>query len=357
MSFLGRVLDVFRGKPAPESVRAPAPRRRLETPKERATQWAEPGSPRAPDTHELLMRIRGFQKEYLGDEELTPDDAAFVQAVEDRLSRGAFQLPLLPQTTMDVMGLLANPRAQTAEIGRLVSQDQVLTTRTLRMANSAFYRGMQEIANVELAIARLGLRQLRALLLTISAQTTILQGGIVLPLARRLWEHSVGCAVFCRGLSKLVRKDDEKFFVAGLLHDIGKVPVLEAVREVSRRGGRRQIPSERVLTTIFDSYHGSIGKEIAAKWSLPEEIVYVVGHHHDRPDGKHAPSTALVAVANHMCHASGEMGAVAELEVVESAGLSHVTLRDWATALPEMVEEISERLAQPDAATSTPRTA
>jgi len=189
------------------------------------------------------------------------------------------------------------------------------------------------------------LRRVRGLLLTIAAETTILQGGVVLPLARRLWEHSVGCAVFCRGLSKFVHRDDEMFFVAGLLHDIGKVPILEAVRDVNRASNRSELPSEAVLSYIFDSWHERIGEQVAVEWSLPEEIVHVIGHHHLRPDREFEPPNALVAVANHMCHTSGEIGALAGFEAVESAGLSDVTLRDLAAALPEMVEEITQRLA------------
>ena len=134
------------------------------------------------------------------------------------------------------------------------------------------------------------------------------------------------------------------FFVAGLLHDIGKVPILEAVRDVSRAANRSRLPSDEIFTYIFDSWHERIGKQVADEWSLPEEIVHVIGHHHSRPDTELEPPNALVAVANHMCHTSGEIGSLAGFEAVDSAGLSDVTLRDLAAALPEMVEEIAQRL-------------
>jgi putative nucleotidyltransferase with HDIG domain len=166
----------------------------------------------------------------------------------------------------------------------------------------------------------------------------------VLPLARRLWEHSVGCAVLCRGLSRRIHRDEETHFVAGLLHDIGKVPILEAVREVSRAANQSRLPSEEIFTYIFDSWHESIGQRVAEAWSLPEEIVDVVGCHHLRADRALEPSNALVAVANHLCHTSGDIEALGGFEGVDSAGLTEAVLEDFAAGLPEMAEEIAERL-------------
>jgi len=150
--------------------------------------------------------------------------------------------------------------------------------------------------------------------------------------------------VFCRGLARLVHRDDDRFFVAGLLHDIGKVPILEAVRDVSLATNRSGLPSEETLTHIFDVWHEKIGEQVAIEWALPEEIVHVIGHHHDRPEGEFEAASALVAAANHLCHASGEVGSLVGLEAAEKAGLSDLTFRDMAAARPEMVEEIAQRL-------------
>jgi HD-like signal output (HDOD) protein len=117
------------------------------------------------------------------------------------------------------------------------------------------------------------------------------------------------------------------------------------VRDVSRASNRSSAPSEEVLGYIFDSWHERIGVQVAEEWSLPEEIVDILGHHHFRPDRGFEPPGALVAVANHICHTSGELGSLAGLVAVEAAGLSDSTLRDLAAALPEMVEEIGQRLA------------
>jgi len=344
VSLLRRLLALFtREKPDAEG-RPPAPHSRVDCPTELDSHAAEPDGETEDPAEDVLSRIRGFAGEPAAGGEMAPDDDSLVEAVEERLRSADLRLPVLPQTITEVTVLLGDPRASMVGVGRLVGEDQVLTTRILKMANSAFYGGVEPVADVQLAIMRLGLRELRGLLLTIAAETTILKGGVVLPLARRLWEHSVGCAVFCRGLARLVHRDDDRLFVAGLLHDIGKVPILEAVRDVARAEKRSGLPSEEILTHVFDAWHERIGEQVAREWALPEEIVHVIGHHHGRPEGEFEAAMALVAVANRLCHASGEIGSLVGLEAAETAGLSDLTLRDMTAALPEMVEEIAQRL-------------
>ncbi|MFH1022153.1 MAG: HDOD domain-containing protein [Planctomycetota bacterium] len=340
MGLFGKIAGWFRGRP--EESAGPAPARRAPTAPDAGAEPA-PEAPK-PEGADILRRVAGFRTPTPAGE---PPDSALnelLHIVENRLQNESFELPMLPQATLQVLDFLADPKVDVVNITRMISRDQVLATSTLKMVNSAFYRGEKEITDLRQAVVRIGLYQLKLLMLTISAHTIILQGKGVTPLARRLWEHSVGCAVFGQRLAMYLTLEDESAsFVAGLLHDIGKVVVLEIIRDVSWEM-ERKLPVDHVLTRLFDGHHERIGGIIGRAWKLPEATVTVITGHHKAPAGPHACAVAMMILTNQMCRTGDDAAPLIATGALAAAGLTEDSLRVFLKDFADMTAEIAHRL-------------
>lgn len=336
MSFLSNILDLLAWRKLAESARPAAP--------------AIPDDSQlhdAPDPRRVLNRIRGLREDLASDYQAGASDMEVVSQTEERLKAGRFQIPMLPEGNMAILDALANPRQDIGKITEMIRRDAVLTASVLKTANSAFYNRGVEVADVREAVARIGFRELRLLMLTISTRALILHGREILPLARRLWDHSIGCAVLCQRLAKIGGEDAETLFTGGLLHDVGKIVVLNTIREV-HKNMREYVPPTCVLGLLFDLHHQPVGARLAESWALPAKIANIIACHHAPLDAACPRVVALAALANGICHLgenAADFVAQADPRVIEAAALSPIGLRGLYDALPEIAQEIVERIS------------
>jgi putative nucleotidyltransferase with HDIG domain len=226
----------------------------------------------------------------------------------DHLVQHVENLPALPDTTVKVIRLADDPNASVREIGQIIAMDMAFTSRVLTIANSAFYGMPRSISTVNEAILVLGMGALRNLAVAAATFETLNKemAGYCLP-AGVLWKHSVECAVAAQIIAKqtgLVKMDEA--FVAGLLHDVGKVvlniyvgPQFEAIRALSELDDMPFHVAERMVLG-FD--HAEVGAKIAEKWNLPPMHCAAIAGHHRFELGAKAPElTAVVHVANVIC--------------------------------------------------------
>src|SRR3569833_2745731 len=171
------------------------------------------------------------------------------------LVTGAIELASLPEGFLRVNEMIDSPRYTAADIGHVISRDPGLTTRLLKIANSAFYSFPSQIDSVSRAITIIGTRELRDLILAARARAA--QRG------ERLLE---------------------RFFVAGLLHDIGSLLLYRKIPELAReallRCQHNDVALFRAEQDVIGFYHAAVGGEILRKWKLPEQLQEVVECHH-----------------------------------------------------------------------------
>src|SRR5579871_2886367 len=152
------------------------------------------------------------------------DRAIFQQTLEKKLA----DLPPLPAVVTRIMQTINDPGTSAEELSRLVSLDQGLSSKMLRIVNSAYYGFPKRISTITHAVVILGFNTVRNLVLGVSAFGMLPQKGVSSGLDRmKFWEHSVATAVAANVLSKQrqpqTRSAMEEAFVAGLLHDVGKL--------------------------------------------------------------------------------------------------------------------------------------
>jgi putative nucleotidyltransferase with HDIG domain len=224
------------------------------------------------------------------------------------LLRQIRDLPALPDVAMRVMRVADDDRANLPDVAKTISTDQALTTRVLRMANSSFYGAIRTISTVSDAVVLLGLRTVRNLAMAASCQDLLASALTGYHLRRGdLWRHSYCCALVAQSLAKRVRYPvAEEAFVAGLLHDVGKVLVSVQMRTqfnlVLYTASKLKIPFIDAEKQILGFDHAEIGARMLEQWNLPDSLVQTTRYHHD-PLAAKSPTAlcCLTHVAEVVC--------------------------------------------------------
>ena len=214
-------------------------------------------------------------------------------------------LPTVPGIVQKISKMVENPDTTPAEVGRLISQDQVLSAKVLRMANSAFFGMSRKISSITQALIVLGFDVVKGLVLSSSVFDMMKQS------MDGLWEHSIGCAAAAGVLAAhLGRQDAEEVLLAGLLHDLGKVVLIlqlpEETAQVLEVCEKKQVSFYEAEKEVLDFNHGDVGLWLAEHWNLPLALAEPMRYHHQPERAIQAPEqTAIVHLANIIIRARG----------------------------------------------------
>jgi len=219
-------------------------------------------------------------------------------------------LPTLPRTVLQITGLVNDPKSSAKDLARVITDDQVLTVRLLKLVNSSFYGFPQRISTVTGAIVLLGFDAIRNLLLTTSVFDLFANRNRHKKRDQeRFWDHSLGCAVGAKVIGNYLRHDKiEELFVSGLLHDIGKIVEMmflpDEFAKIVAVVNKDNILMTAAENKVLGYNHAEVGKLLAEKWNLPVKLVQVIAHHH-YPDhaGSFAMEAAIVHLADIFCRA------------------------------------------------------
>jgi len=230
-------------------------------------------------------------------------------------------LPTLPSVVTQVLNATMDEHTSAADIAKLVSTDQALTAKVLRVANSAFYGLKQEVTALPHAIVVLGLKTLKCILLSVSVFDMFEKYKHEEGLPKdRFWEHSLGVAVAARIIAqRLDYEPPDEAFVAGILHDVGKIVLdvfgkgvyADVLKKVKEDGGFIRDVEE--ISLGFD--HAFVGEWVAKRWGLPDVLCEAIAYHHKAYDD--APTLAkIVYLADLLCR-DQVVGFAGDYEVVQ----------------------------------------
>jgi len=222
------------------------------------------------------------------------------------LVSGVVRLVSLPEVCIRVNEMLEDPRINATDIGKVIGQDTGLTARLLKIVNSAFYGFPSRIETVSRAVTVIGLRELRGLVLAASAVEAFSKiPNDVLNMVK-FWRHSVYCGVVAQLLAERCHVlHSERLFVAGLLHDIGKLILSHRMpnemREVISRMKLEERPDYEIERDVFGFDHTDVGGELLKVWQMPKTLAEAVKHHHDPQQADESiMDVCLVHIANGM---------------------------------------------------------
>jgi putative nucleotidyltransferase with HDIG domain len=253
------------------------------------------------------------------------------QQIENRL-KGCACLPSLGSIDSALKELLGADQRYTSQIAEIIRRDPSLTARLLRLVNSVYYGLSTPIKNIEEAVFYLGVRQIRqlAMVTPIIEDFQKLAGNHHFPW-REFWRHCIGTALMTREVIDIIQSPNEEIdYVAGLIHDVGKIVMASAFsehfNEIYRHrieGGHDLLELEREVLGID---HAELGAMYLRKQVLPDVFVEIVQfHHHPEQARQHGYITAAVQVADLLVrHAkignSGNRIEISDDACVNSAG-------------------------------------
>lgn len=205
-------------------------------------------------------------------------------------------IPTLPSVVQRVNALLEDPDAGLRDVGREIAQDAPISTKLLRLANSAVYSTRERVLSAEQAATVLGMRVVRNLVM----QSAVIEKFDHLRSVRGfdfdgLWRHAVVSALLARQLRKRAKVqlswDPEEAYTCALLHDIGKIVLLDGAPEPyagliqdAAASGRPLYSLEREVIGVD---HAEVGARVLENWGLDDSLITVVRNHH-------APKTTLL---------------------------------------------------------------
>ncbi|VAW69250.1 metal dependent phosphohydrolase [hydrothermal vent metagenome] len=271
------------------------------------------------------------------------------------LVKGVVKLISLPEIYIRVTQVLEDQNHNAKQLGEIISHDPALTARILRIVNSAYYSLANKVELVSRAVSIVGEEDLRNLVLATSAVDTFKRIPNQLVDIDLFWRHSIHTGIISRLLSKHCNiLHGERLFVAGMLHDIGKLVLYYKEPELSQQVLLHAAESEGLLykseKEIIGFTHGDVGAALISAWKLSDTLKEVVAYHHTPLNAKkHPVETAIVHTANCIVNAISPDIEQDEHMLEDYPEFEHRTLKITGLdfkILPSLLEQAWEQAAE-----------
>lgn len=250
----------------------------------------------------------------------------------DRL-KNADALPTLPAIAAHIFKIASDSASSAQDITQVIVNDPPLTSKLLKMVNSAFYGFPQKISTVKQAVVILGTEEIIDLSFGLAAAKAFEVDPVEgLGDPKHLWRHSIGTGFIaqdlCKGLNKF---QNLGAFTAGLLHDFGKIFLMDNYPESY---ARISLDSVKTGVALFESEaewlhltHAYIGRSLATGWNLPEGLTEAIAFHHEPfKAGTHPEFAAVVGLADHLYYQTRQ---ALESDIHKYTGPCPLTVGHW----------------------------
>jgi|GEM_PF-1964424 HD-like signal output (HDOD) protein len=265
-------------------------------------------------------------------------------------------LPSLPQVLIEIQKIIQDPGSSADDLARVLNKDPKLVAAILRLSNSAMYSFRTEVDTTSRAVALLGFKQASSLALgtvSLSLFKRSMKGAVLH--VEKFWKHCIACGVIAQAIAEAAGCENvERFFVAGMLHDIGLYVIFESdaglaqeLVDLAGKEGNCLCDAEMELLG-FD--HATLGGVILKDWSFPAMLVRSTAGHHDPSKVVDDPDSGIVYIAEFIAQALGyDLGLsliVGTLndEIIESIGLPPERYVEILPSVHKIIDEIFEIL-------------
>ena len=228
----------------------------------------------------------------------------FSSQLRSAIEQNKITLPTLPEVALKIRDAVETDSSTAQQIADMVTTDAALSARLLQVANSPLYRGRVQIENIQMAVTRLGQKLVRSLVVSLAMKQIFQATSDTLDTRlRAIWEESVQVAAISRALAQTVGLNREQAMLAGLIHNIGSLPILTMADSFPEL-----MSDPKTLDSYVEHLSPDIGKLILLTWGFSEALVKVAENYRNlNYDG--GPAADYVDVVQ-----------VARLQVVEDAG-------------------------------------
>ncbi len=193
--------------------------------------------------------------------------------------------PVLPATVTRLMGVTSDPESSVQDVLEVILPDQSLCLTILKISNSVLFGRPKKVDSIKMAVSILGFNEVQRIALT----KALINSFSKLAKQHKLfidkfWEHSFICGMVARVIAQDLKISPEIAFMGGLIHDIGKLIMLETfVSDYATEYWMAKFSNEEMLSKelqMFSFTHDIVGGQLLRKWLFPENLITAVAYHH-----------------------------------------------------------------------------
>jgi putative nucleotidyltransferase with HDIG domain len=214
------------------------------------------------------------------------------------------QLPTLPIVSQNIMDLMAKEDTSFQDLVKVVENDQSLTLKILKTANSAFYGSLSKISSLEHAMVKLGMNEVRSIVLGVSVHSFFSSPTNGTFDRERFWKHAIVCGQVAKYLGNYYKiGNDDTLFLSGLIHDMGKVILDEYFHEeflsIIDYIDTHTTTFSKAEKAVVGTTHYQIAAKVLSQWKFPKQVIMqILFHHAPWTDKGYETNSAMVFLAN-----------------------------------------------------------
>lgn len=269
---------------------------------------------------------------------------SLTEIIKEMVDADRVRLPVHPKIAQQVATCLDAEGGDSKQLWALVGRDPALLCNLFRAANSSFFAGLQKTLSTEEAVTRLGSSKASQVIERACREGEgCPQGDLLNRYMPSLWLHAEGCALGAQWLANRSGYQGlaDQAYLAGLLHDIGKLFLLAVLEEIVSCGEYDMTLSDRLVQEVISTMHVEQGLRLFEEWNLPEIYKEVVADHHDEELSTQNIFVALVKLANKGCRKAG-LGLVRHPDIVlpttgeaQFLGINEIVLAEFEIMLED----------------------
>ena len=256
----------------------------------------------------------------------------------EELIDSTVEIPTIPTTLMEINQALASEEGSAAQAATIIEKDPAIAARVLRLVNSSLYALRNPVSEIGLACSMIGLKMIRNIVVQASVLEKLTVDAADVEFDPNwLWDHSFKTAFACRRLATAatidVGLDAHDAYTAGLIHDVGKMVLLqqqpEQFADALRQSSETGMTSAAAEEKVFGFSHADFAGLLTQRWKLSPKIQEAVSyHHHPYAPGDEFDCGQLVRCANSIAHDEAEQGGGYTADLVDSDQLELLGISD-----------------------------
>lgn len=213
--------------------------------------------------------------------------------------RSIDSLPSLPATVSKVLAVTADPESSMLDLVNAILPDQAMCVTILKLANSAFFGMPRGVSTMDKAVTVLGFNEVHNIVLGKAVYNSFSEGNASnIQVLETFWDHAFTCGLAAKILAKDLGYSENELFIAGLIHDIGKLALFKArpddYLQILTMTGTEQIRCKELELEHIGIDHEEVGYELLTRWLFPVTLLCPVGFHHCPGECRGNPSHTLI---------------------------------------------------------------
>ena len=236
------------------------------------------------------------------------ENRSIIDVINGYIDSNTLTIPVFNSVAVRLQKVLAKQDYSIEEVNRLIIADPGLTSQVLKVSNSSFYVGLKKVITIQDAIVRLGASCVANIVMMATQKDIYRSSNPKLnSMMQELWRHSLCCAIGSKWLATKINYVElaQEAFLAGLLHDIGKLFLLKVMEEIIKEGKVDNEISPTFISEVLESMHAVHGPRIMDQWNLPETYVAIARDHDAEAWDQGNPLLTVVRLVNLACRKVG----------------------------------------------------